>query len=132
MIRFPAWGCRTAFYSRCIPITAGSLEGSGCDTISSTHPLNEIQYELRSIPILPVALSRLKSLHDYGRQDTELVIHDALGREVHRHRYPPHATSTPGYHPTYRMGLYPAVVFRSADGGDEPRGGDEGGELYTP
>ena len=70
----------------------GPLEGSGCDTISSTHPLNEIQYELKIYPNPASGPVQIEiSLHDYGRQDTELVIHDALGREVHRHRYPPYA-----------------------------------------
>ena len=71
----------------------GPLTGSGCDTISTSISTPGVsRFELTVYPNPASGPVQVEiTLPDYGRQDTELVIHDALGREVHRHRYPPYA-----------------------------------------
>ncbi|MCF8239507.1 MAG: T9SS type A sorting domain-containing protein [Saprospiraceae bacterium] len=71
----------------------GALTGSGCDTISTSISTPGVsRFELIPYPNPTSGPVQVEiTLPDYGRQDTELVIHDALGREVHRHRYPPYA-----------------------------------------
>ena len=71
----------------------GALTGSGCDTISTSISTPGVsRFELTVYPNPASGPVQVEiTLPDYGRQDTELVIHDAMGREVHRHRYPPYA-----------------------------------------
>ena len=70
----------------------GALAGSPCDTLNTSVAEPRSQGELKIYPNPASGPVQIEiTLADYGRQDTELVIFDALGREVHRHRYPPYA-----------------------------------------
>ncbi len=70
----------------------GTLEGSPCDTLSTSIAEPGPQGEIKIYPNPASGPVQIEiTLADYGGRDTELVVFDALGREVHRHRYPPYA-----------------------------------------
>ncbi|MCF8237731.1 MAG: T9SS type A sorting domain-containing protein [Saprospiraceae bacterium] len=70
----------------------GAMEGSPCDTLSTSVAEPGPQGELKIYPNPASGPVQIEiTLSEYGRQDTELIIVDALGREVHRHRYTPYA-----------------------------------------
>ncbi len=70
----------------------GALEGSPCDTLSTSIAEPGPQVEMKIYPNPASGPVQIEiTLPEYGGKDTELVIHDALGREVHRHRFSPYA-----------------------------------------